>query len=95
MELTYQRKSGQWLQVQATNHAGGIDLGLSEAELRYIATSLVDRERPVVDVIRLRAALPGYKLKSIRAAAEVLRPCSAPRSRQAAVTRPRSSTRLA
>lgn len=57
-ELIYQRKPGQWIRIIAQNSAGDIDMGLTPADLTKIATSLVDRERPLPDVLRL-ALLPG------------------------------------
>ncbi|SHN46165.1 hypothetical protein [Cryptosporangium aurantiacum] len=57
-ELIFERKPGQWIRIIVQNSAGDIDLELSKQDLVDIATALVDRSRPVGDVIRL-GLLPG------------------------------------
>ncbi|GAA3398021.1 hypothetical protein [Cryptosporangium minutisporangium] len=57
-ELIFERKAGQWIRIIVQNSAGDVDLGITQQDLKRIATSLVDRPRLVADAIRL-GLLPG------------------------------------
>ncbi|WP_344647035.1 hypothetical protein [Cryptosporangium japonicum] len=55
--LVLERKPGEWIQVRAGT-SGSDDVDVSVDDLRRIAEGLVDRPRPVADLVRF-ATLPG------------------------------------
>ncbi|MFG1927067.1 hypothetical protein [Cryptosporangium sp. NPDC048952] len=58
-ELSFQRQPGQWIRLILQNSAGDVDTGITRDDLVKIATSLVEKERPVPDAIRIGAVPAG------------------------------------
>lgn len=64
-QLTFQRKPGQWVQLDVHNVTGKPNLGVTEQDVRKIAEGLVDRPMPVPDLLRFKSIPAGVAFGSV------------------------------